>query len=80
MGFVDHTFIFMTTTNLFQLLMTVMDACDVFGAYFDAFNGCQSILPVWHVAWRREVKNDNKLCFFCHGNACNDMESTTLYQ
>ncbi len=42
--------------------MTVMDACDVFGGYFYAFDGSQSIFPVRHDAWR-EVENDDKLCF-----------------
>jgi hypothetical protein len=44
--------------------MTVMDVCDVFGGYFYAFDGSQSIFPVPYDAWREEVKNDDKLCFF----------------
>jgi hypothetical protein len=40
-------------------MTTAMDACDVFGGYFDAFVGSKSFFPVGKAAWR-EVKNEDK--------------------
>ena len=45
----------------------------MFGGYFDAFQGSQSVFPFQHVAWR-EVENDNKLCFCVMG-----MKQTGVY-
>ncbi len=61
-GFLQSYLYFQDNNQPFRLSMTVMDACDVFGGYFYAFDGSQSIFPVRHDAWR-EVENDDKLCF-----------------
>ena len=61
-GFLRSYLPFQDNNQPFRLSMTVMDACDVFGGYFYAFDGSQSIFPFRHDAWR-EVENDDKLCF-----------------
>ena len=61
-GFLQSYLYFQDNNQPFRLSMTLMDACDVFGAYVYAFDGSQSIFPLRHDAWR-EVENDDKLCF-----------------
>ena len=66
MGFYESYLHYHDNNQPSRLSRTVMDACDVFGGYFDAFGGSQSIFPFQHVAWR-EVENDDKLCFCVMG-------------